>query len=425
MVLSDRPYCRQAEWKKNFFTIWAGQAFSQFSSSVLQFAIIWHLTERTGSAMVLSLSMFLGFFPQAVLGPFIGVFIDRYDRKKIMVVSDLMIAMVSVGMAAADGAGMLNTELILTVLLLRAVGTAFHTPCLQAVTPQIVPAEELTRCAGYSQTLQSVSEIFSPALAALLYAHWSMGSIVLFDAAGAFIAVLTLAVSRIPKTEMPKKAEKIQVLRETAEGFQVLKQKKGIFGLVMVSALYTIALMPVSALFPLMSMSYFGGTSVQASIVEVAFSIGLLVGSLILSLWGGTKNRVYTIIASYTVMGLSLCVSGILPVSGFWGFAVCSWVMGLTGPFYWGMYTPILQSSFKDEYLGRVMTLTGSIRYLCAPIGLSMSGVLADRMGVQIWFIVAGFLTLGAACICLLVPAIRTCDSGNEKGKSDGTLLLQ
>jgi len=398
-------------WKQNFFTIWTGQAFSQFSSSVLQFAIIWHLTERTGSAIILSLSMFLGFFPQAVLGPFIGVLIDRYDRKKIMVVSDLMIALVSLGMSAAEKMGFLSTGLILTVLLLRAIGTAFHTPCLQAVTPQIVPSEELTRCAGYSQTLQSVSEIFSPAVAAVLYAHWSLGNIVLFDAAGALAAVVTLAISRIPRMERSKKTEKIHVIRETMEGFRVLKTKKGILGLVLVSALYTIALMPVSALFPLMSMSYFGGTSVQASIVEVAFSIGFLVGSLILSLWGGTKNRVYTIIGSYTLMSLSLLVSGILPVSGFWIFAACSWTMGLTGPFYWGMFNPILQSHFQNEYLGRVMTLAGSVRYLCAPIGLSLSGVLAEQFGVQIWFKIAGMLAMAAAAICLLVPVIRTCDS--------------
>ena len=135
-------------WKKNFFTIWTGQALSQFSSSVLQFAIVWYLTDKTGSAMVLTVAMMMGFLPQGILGPFIGVFIDRYNRKRIMIVSDLFISAASFAMVVAGWMGGLTTELILVVLLLRSVGSAFHTPCLQAVTPQIVPSDQLTRCAG-------------------------------------------------------------------------------------------------------------------------------------------------------------------------------------------------------------------------------------------------------------------------------------
>ena len=73
-----------ANWKRNFYTIWSGQAISQFSSSVLQFAIVWYLTDKTGSALILSAAMMAGFLPQGVLGPFIGVFIDRYNRKIII-----------------------------------------------------------------------------------------------------------------------------------------------------------------------------------------------------------------------------------------------------------------------------------------------------------------------------------------------------
>ena len=130
-------------WKQNFFTIWAGQAFSQFSSSVLQFAIVWYLTDQTGSALVLSAAMMMGFLPQGVLGPFIGVFIDRYSRKRIMIISDLLISAASFVMVIAGWMGTLSTGLILAVLLCRSIGSAFHTPCLQAVTPQIVPADQL------------------------------------------------------------------------------------------------------------------------------------------------------------------------------------------------------------------------------------------------------------------------------------------
>ncbi|MBW4844216.1 MULTISPECIES: MFS transporter [unclassified Lacrimispora] len=401
-------------WKRNFYTIWAGQAFSQFSSSVLQFAIVWHLTDKTGSALVLSAAMMMGFLPQGILGPFIGVFIDRYNRKMIMAVSDLIIAAASFIMVIAGQMGVLSTELILLVLLIRSIGSAFHTPCLQAVTPQIVPKDQLTRCSGYSQALESISQLFSPALAAVLYQSWSLSGIIFLDVIGALIAVFMLVISVIPELNHNENIGKIHVLREAKEGFQILRTKKGMLGLVLIGTLYTLAMMPTSALFPLMSMSYFHGTSTNASVVEIVFSIGLLIGSLILGRWGGTKNRIYTIIGSFLLMSFSLFVSGFLPPGGFLVFAVCSWLMGISGPFYWGMYTPLLQSKFEAKYLGRVISLSSSIRLISGPLGLSVSGVFAERYGVEKWFLIAGALVLFASFLCLVIPSIRNCDAKEE-----------
>lgn len=397
-------------WKRNFFTIWVGQAFSLLSSSVLQFAIVWYLTDQTGSAMVLSIAMMMGFLPQGILGPFIGVFIDRFSRKRIMIISDLFIAVASFVMVIAGLLGGLSTGLILVVLLFRSIGTAFHTPCLQAVTPQIVPSDQLTRCSGYSQTLESVVQIISPVIAAVLYYSWSLSGIIFLDVIGAFIAVFTLGITKIPEVHQDENRGRVRVLREAKEGFQILREKKGMLGLVLIGSLYTLALMPTSALFPLMSMSYFNGTSTNASIVEVVFSIGLLFGSLVLSKWGGTKNRVYTIIGSFLLMSFSLFVSGMLPTSGFYVFVVCAWLMGVSGPFYWGMYTPLLQSNFEAKYLGRVLSLSSSIRIITGPIGLSISGVFAEKFGVEKWFLIAGGIVLLAAFLCLAISSIRNSD---------------
>lgn len=399
-----------SNWKRNFFTIWTGQAFSQLSSSVLQFAIVWYLTDQTGSAMVLSIAMMMGFLPQGILGPFIGVIIDRYNRKRIMIISDLLISAASFAMVIAGWCGILTTELILAVLMLRSIGSAFHTPCLQAVTPQIVPSDELTKCSGYSQALESVSQILSPVIAAVLYSSWSLSGIIFLDVIGALIAVFTLTITLIPELQQDENRGKVQVLREAAEGFRILRTNKGMLGLVLISSLYTLALMPTSALFPLMSMSYFNGTSTNASIVEVVFSVGLLFGSLILSKWGGTKNRIYTIIGSFVLMSFSLFVSGILPPGGFYVFVVCALLMGVSGPFYWGMYTPLLQSNFEAGYLGRIISLSSSIRLISGPVGLAVSGVFAERYGVEKWFLIAGGLVLCASVLCLMVPAVRNCD---------------
>lgn len=403
-------------WKKTFYTIWVGQAFSQLSSSILQFAIVWYLTDTTKSGMVLSLAMLVGYLPQGLLGPFIGVYIDRMNRKMLMIVSDLAIAGVSLILAVCAAGGRLPVWLVLVVMLARAVGTAFHSPTLQAVTPQLVPKEELTRCAGYTQSLQSVSQILSPALAAVLYNTWDLSAIIFLDVAGAVIAVLFLAVCRIPKHEGAGNAENVHVIREAMEGLRILCTKKGMLGLVLVSSLYTVAMMPVSALFPLMSMGRFGGTSTHASIVEVIFSVGFFTGALILGKWGGTKNKIYTIIGSYILMAFCLFGSGLLPPSGYPVFCFFAWLMGVSGPFYWGMYTPLLQEKFEEKYMGRIMSITGSIRLISGPLALCISGVFADYYGEENWFLVAGVIVSAAAMCCILHPAIRNCDNPCQQG---------
>ena len=400
----------QKNWKRTFYTIWVGQAFSQLSSSILQFAIVWYLTNKTKSGMILAMAMLVGYLPQGLLGPFIGVYIDRMNRKLLMAVSDLVIAGVSLILAFASFSGEPPIWLILGVMLVRAIGTAFHTPFLQAVTPQLVPKEELTKCAGYTQSLQSVSQILSPALAGVLYSTWNLGAIIFLDVLGALIAVTFLMVCEIPKHEGAENQTKVQVVKEALEGWNILRTKKGMLGLVLVSSLYTIALMPVSALFPLMSMGRFGGTSTHASIVEIIFSLGFFAGSLILGKWGGTKNKIYTIVLSYVMMAVALWGSGLLPANGFVIFCFFAWLMGVSGPFYWGMYTPLLQEKFEEKYMGRVMSITGSIRLITGPLALVISGIFADYFGEENWFLVAGAIVTIAALCCMLIPSIRKID---------------
>ncbi|MDL2238275.1 MFS transporter, partial [Christensenellaceae bacterium OttesenSCG-928-K19] len=186
-------------WKKSFFTIWTGQAVSMITSGVLQMALIWYITFQTNSAAILSLASIIAFLPQAILGPFIGVFIDRWNRKTIMVASDLFIAAVAGVLAIVGLTGEIPIWSVLLVLGIRSIGTAFHTPSLSAVTPLIVPQESLTKYAGFSQSLTSASLILSPVIAAVLYANWSLPQIIAIDIIGAAVASITIAVTAIPK----------------------------------------------------------------------------------------------------------------------------------------------------------------------------------------------------------------------------------
>ena len=404
------------KWKVQFVKIWTGQAVSLLTSSVLQMAIVWDLTERTGSSAVLSFATLIGFLPQAVLGTFIGVFIDRYSRKKIMICADLFIAAASLILVAVGMFGEIPIWLIMIVLFVRSIGSAFHYPALQAVTPSIVPKEQLTKYAGYSQSFESISMVVSPAIAAILFGVWNLNTIIFLDVIGAVFAVFMLAITKIPHNNRENELEtkEIQVMKEVKEGFCILKREKGMTALLVISALYAIIYFPIGTLYPLITMSYFGGSFADSSVVEVLFSVGMLAGSLLLGIFGNKLKKRTAIIGSILIYGLGVMATGLLPASGMYIFFGLSIVMGISVPFYTGVETAIIQSRIEDEYLGRILALSGSITTVTMPIGLVLSGIFSDRIGIQNWFLVLGVASVILAAAAAVIPSFHYCSQPKE-----------
>lgn len=246
-------------WKQDFYTIWAGQAVSLITSGVLQMAIIWHLTNTTGSAMVLSMATLVGFLPQAVLGSAIGVLVDRWNRKMVMIGADVIIACAGLVLTVISLSAELPVWIVMLILFIRSVGTAFHSPALSAVTPLLVPEEQLVKCAGYTQSIQSASFILSPAIAAFLYAKWGLNSAVALDVFGAIIACITVAMVHIPKQPI-EALQQENFFTELRIGYNAIRQNKALFTLLWIGAINMFIYMPINALFPLMSMNYFEGS---------------------------------------------------------------------------------------------------------------------------------------------------------------------
>lgn len=394
-------------WKRDFLIIWSGQGLSTLTSSIVQMAIIWYITSRTESAAVLSLATLIGFLPQAMLGMFIGVLIDRYDRKKIMIVSDLTMS-AACGLLAVVGIwGDIPIWLIMAVLFVRSIGSAFFNPSLQAVMPLIIPKEQLTRYAGYSQTFESASMIASPALAAVLYSIFPLHQIIMLDLFGAFLAVITLTIVKIPKLSADLKDKSPNMLREAKDGYQAIKRVRGMRELLLIGAMYAMIYFPIGTLYPLITMTYFNGGVKESGFVETVFSVGMLAGSVMLGVWGGKIHKIKAIIGSIGVYGAGCLMTGFLPPEGFLLFVFLSFFMGATVPFYFGVQTSIFQIKIDGEYLGRVLSLTSSISMLAMPLGLILSGAFAGSIGIDRWFLLSGVVTLLIAGFALALPGLR------------------
>src|SRR5215216_6313487 len=150
------------KWTGRFFTIWFGQALSLFGSALVQFALIWWLTQKSGSATVLAVATLVGMLPQIVIGPFAGALVDRWNRRLIMIFADATIALFSLLLAYLFATGVVQIWHIYAVMAVRSLGGAFHFPAMAASTPLMVPKEQLTRINGLNQALQGVNGLVAP-----------------------------------------------------------------------------------------------------------------------------------------------------------------------------------------------------------------------------------------------------------------------
>ena len=381
------------EWKKTFIKIYIGQSFSLITSSIVQYAIIWYLSYKTSSAMWLSIASLAGFLPQGILGLFIGSYIDKRNRKKIMIASDIFISFVTLVMVIYAIFEELPILLILTCLSLRSIGTAFHSPALQATLPLVVPQENMLKYSGLAQSLQSISLIVSPAIAALLYDKIDMYLILFLDVIGVMIAVITLIISKIPS---PKNIDtkEVNIIKETIEGFKIIKQNKVVRTIFIISGFFILLYMPINSLFPLITTSHFKKSSFALGLIEISFAVGMLLGGLILGKEKLFKNKKRNITVSMLMIAITILITGLLPNNMFNIFIITSFFMGFSSPTLNASVSTIFAEQVKPEFLGRIYSNYMSLMVIAMPIGLLLSGLFADKIGISIWFIITGVMLL-------------------------------
>ncbi|WP_151733455.1 MFS transporter ['Paenibacillus yunnanensis' Narsing Rao et al. 2020] len=378
-------------WKRTFALIFSGQIFSILTSSMVQFSIIWHLTESTGSAAVLMIAGLVGFLPQALLGPFIGVWLDRWNRKLTMMISDSLIAVSSLILGAYYLWGEPSLWVVYVILFIRSAASSFHAPSFQAAVPLIAPEEQLTRVAGWHQMVFSASSILGPALGIAVYSATSLGTVLLLDVAGALIANVMLLLVRIHQPK-PEITETPSFRREFALGWRTFVSAKPIVIITAVMAVFSVVFMPLAMLFPLMTLEHFGRGGYSASLIEAVFGIGMILGGALLSVLASKWRDSTYMSLSLVLIGLTCVLSGVVGSGRFWAFAVLSFFMGAAAPLFNGPYMAMIQKAYEPETLGRVLSLVTSFGMLSSPIGLALAGPVADRFGVQVWFFWSGIV---------------------------------
>jgi DHA3 family macrolide efflux protein-like MFS transporter len=393
-------------WKRVFAIIWTGQFLSILTSSIVNFAIVLWLSLETGSAEVLAFATMAALLPQSVLGLFTGIFIDRWKRKRVMIMADSFIAFCTLILAVLFYFDLAKISHIYVLLALRSVGSAFHMPAMQASVPLLAPKSELMRIAGINQVIQSVCNIAGPALAGLFITMMKMTNILLLDVAGAAFACLSLCFVFIPDPSHEERNSELRLWREAKEAIMEVRNQYGLSWLFLLSILATFVIMPVSVLFPLMTLNHFAGNAFQVSLVEVSWGGGALLAGALLGLKKYHWNEILLINGMYIALGLTFLFSGLLPVSGFIWFTVLTALGGVCGSLYFATFTTVIQSRIDPGVMGRVFSFYMSFSMLPSMIGLLSTGFLADSIGLGNTFIISGGFLCLIGIISFFIPSL-------------------
>ncbi len=409
-------------WAPRFFTIWTGQAFSLLGSQLVSFAVIWWLTQTTGSATILATASLVGLVPQVVLGPFTGTLVDRWSRRLTMIVADSLIALATIGLAILFAIGHVQIWQVFVLLFIRSVCGGFHWPAMQASTSLMVPKEHLTRIQGLNQMLQGGMSIASAPLGALLLALLPMQGILAIDVFTAMLAVIPLLFFNVPQPErrdlQPEAQGKSTFWQDFKAGFKYVWSWPGLMLIGVMATLINFLLTPAFSLLPILVTKHFNGKAIQLATLESFMGIGFIIGGLILSTWGGFKRRILTSLMGLLAMGIGCLVMGLLPSTAYVLAVGTMLFIGIFNPITNGPLFAAVQAAVAPEMQGRVFTLIGTMAAAMSPIGLMIAGPIADKLGVQTWFIIGGVVTIGMGIIGIFVPAIMHFEDGRSTDKS-------
>lgn len=389
---------RQSNWRKRTILFLISQCITLFGSTLVQMAIIWYVTMQTSSGAWVAAFTVCSYLPQFLISFIGGVWADRYDRKKLIIGADLVIASVTLAMMLAipyisSESVLLSGLLMMSVI--RSLGAGVQMPAVNAVIPQIVPKDQLMRYNGINATMQSIVNFAAPAAAGAVLYVGSLYSIMMVDILTAAVGITLFSCIFLPKQNILK--EKAPIFTDIKGGVKYAFSNKVVGKLLILYGLFTFLCVPAGFLAGLFVRRIYGDTYWYLTVVELVGFAGMAAGGLIMSTWGGFSDRVKTLHISLGAFGLFAIGMGFS--GNFILYLVLMLLYGIAMTVVQTSITTLLQEKTAVSMQGRVFGLLGSMYSGFLPIGMAIFGPLADIIPLQ-WIMV------GSGAALILIAAI-------------------
>ncbi|MDY6078806.1 MAG: MFS transporter [Eubacteriales bacterium] len=387
-------------YKKRAALFLTSQGITLFGSSLTQFAMIWYVTMQTSSGVWVSAMTVAAYLPQFLISFFSGVWADRYSRKKMIILSDALIAVATLLLAVLfpripDGTPILLSLVAISVI--RSVGTGIQTPAVNAAVPQLVPEDKLMKFNGFNSAIQSLVQFAAPMAAGAVLSFGTLRAAMAIDIATAAVGIGILLAVAIP---FEKREDTPSTLSEMKVGIKYAVKECFIGQLLLVFGLFVFLCVPAGFMATLFVKRCYGDAYWYMTLVEVVGFIGMTAGGLIIGAWGGFKNRMKTLVAG--IMAFGALAVGMGAIDNFIVYLVLMAFYGVALTMVQTSATTLFQEQSSPEMQGRVFGLFGAMYSGFLPLGMVVFGPLADVVSMRLLMIISGILLLLMSMIILL-----------------------
>jgi MFS family permease len=385
---------------RNFGLVWSGQLISQIGDGISKLALLWFVYAITGSPLKTSVIGLLQTIPPIVLGPVIGVYVDRLPKRWLLIISDVLRALVIGFIPCLIPVESFTVTFLYVLVLLHALATAVFGPALTAAVPAIVPKTQFTAANALLQGTTSLGIIFGPALSGLGIAAYGSQEVLCLNAATYMISAGCLLLVRFaePVGTGPATGLPTGMVKDLIEGFRYAFIRQPVILLLTgTAALYSFGTSALTALFPVFARSLLGLGPVEVGYLWSALGVGLLVTSIGL-IWASDwtlKERIRLIVATSVLSGIAICAliwttdpyqAGVL-------MGLIGGGMGALTPIAWG----VIQELAPSHMVGRVLGLYGTGAMTAAIIGITAFGWMTERHGPRTGLIGIGIVLFATA----------------------------
>ena len=383
---------KQITWKRQAMLFLISQCITLFGSTLVQMAIVWYVTIQTSSGVWVAAFTVCSYLPQFLISFVAGVWADRHSRKKLIIVADSLIALVTFLMVLAiphitDKTVILSGLLVMSVI--RSFGAGIQTPAVNAVIPQLVPEDQIMRFNGINATMQSVVQFAAPAAAGALLTINTLSSTLIIDTVTAILGVGLLSAVVIPKQAMQNKGT--SVFKDMKTGIQYTLSDKLIGKVLTVYGLFIFLCVPAGFLSQLLVSRVYGETYWYLTAVELTGFFGMVAGGLLMSIWGGFKSRVTTLSVGLIAFGLLAIGMGLS--KQFVLYLTLMIIYGVAITMVQTATTTLIQEKAEMSMQGRVFGLLGAMYSGFLPVGMAIFGPMADKISLQ-WIMIGSGIAL-------------------------------
>lgn len=393
---------------RTLLLLWSGQTISLVGDVFFNIAVMWVIYAQSGSALQTSLVQVVWHLNRILFAPFAGIVADRWDRKRIMVVTNFLAALVVGGVASAMfGRSMAPTWVILLAAFVLNGLNTFLTPARVSVMPEIIGRDLLAMAGGIFATVEQSANFLGSALAGWVIAAVGAAWAVTFDALSFLVAALTIVLAALPvRIPTPTAAgQRPSLWQQLREGWQAIADQPVLRALVWLNVLINVPSF-LGPLYPALVTQRLQGGAAAFGTIEAVSVIGGMVGGAVAGLLERRLGAGRTLATGWVLGGLAtlgMAFSTWLPLTATLSALT---VLGFTaGGVAMGALSPIL---VPEVYRGRVWGIMGALSVIAIPVSAILGGWLADLLGAAALFAIGGGWILVTAGFAWLNPAIRT-----------------